>query len=133
MNTRNFSLMAVAILLLSLAMTACSKSEDNDSSKQEEAPYIKAANTDITSNAGAQVLEQAFDTNIEGAAPRNFEATSNEEWCTAAILDRPCRLQLSLTKNEAVSERKAVVTVTSTKYNVGCIVAGRMYCRLDYA
>lgn len=112
--------MATAVVLLTVMMAAfssCSKTEDNEPSKLREeadAPYIKAANTYITANANAQVLEEAFESSVTTL----FEASSSEKWCVAKVLYQPYRLQLSFAKNESASERKAVVTLKAKQYDM---------------
>ncbi len=117
-------MVAAQLLMVAISIFAsCSKTTDDDKlPKQEDAEtgvlYVRAANTDLYATEYAQELKQALETNIESNVPIRFEVSSSEKWCVAKVLTEPYRLQLSLSENQSISERKAVVTVESEKYDV---------------
>ena len=121
MKTKETSLITVIFFLFAftvITLTSCSKAEDNgDSQREQKLPYIKVEQTNISVYAYTQDFEQDIETNIADAE-NAFEVSSSEKWCSAKVLYRPCRLQLTFDQNESINQREAVVTLKAVKFSL---------------
>ena len=115
------SLATMLAAVFSLTMfSACSEKEKDDpyiKSGDADKPYIRFndGGDDITTDYSWNIWNWYIDSNIE---EEYLKASSDTDWCSVHLYKSGNRFHLSVevSKNESVNDRKAVVSISSDKY-----------------